>query len=214
MAKAVLWDLDGTLVDSSDHHWQAWRDTLEANGIVITHGDFVSTFGWRNDDILSRWLGSDYRPDTADRIAIDKEERFRLLVRSRGITALPGAAEWIRRLNLEGWRQAIASSAPRANVQEILGSLALAKTFDVLVAAEDVQRGKPDPEVFLKAASLLNVPPSHSIVVEDAATGIEAARRAGMQSIGVTARGSLPASLSVASLLDLPPDAFDRLLAK
>jgi beta-phosphoglucomutase-like phosphatase (HAD superfamily) len=88
----------------------------------------------------------------------------------------------------------------------------LEEYFDAIVSADDVTIGKPDPQVFLKAAEKLGVPPSRCIVVEDAAAGIEGARRAGMRSIGATTNGQLPADLFVRSLADLPPDAFDRLL--
>ncbi len=212
MPKAVLWDLDGTLVDSEEFHWQAWRETMKANGVEITRSQFLATFGWRNDAILAQWLGTGLNENDVSRIAGAKEACFRELVQSGGIAVLPGAAEWVRRLNGEGWLQAIASSAPRANVQAVLDALAVVEGFQATVAAEDVQRGKPDPEVFLKAASLLGVTPQESVVVEDAAMGIEAASRAGMRSIGVSASKQLPASLCVSSLADLPRDAFDRLL--
>ena len=111
------------------------------------------------------------------------------------------------------WRQAIASSAPRENVDVVLAIIGLAGFFQAIVSAEDVTLGKPDPQVFLAAASRLGSTPSHSIVVEDAPAGIEAARRAGMPSIGVRRNGSpLPADLAVSSLADLPADAFSRLI--
>lgn len=116
------------------------------------------------------------------------------------------------RLHEAGWKQAVASSAPRANVGVMLRVLNLDRWFDGTVAAEDVTTGKPDPEVFLAAAFRLHVPPSHCIVVEDAAAGIEAARRAGMRSIAVSRTWRLDADLFVKSLADLAPDAFDSLL--
>jgi beta-phosphoglucomutase family hydrolase len=212
LAKAVIWDLDGTLVDSAEYHWQAWRDTMKGQGVELTHDQFLETFGWRNDAILGKWLGTGMTTENSQRLGDEKEACFRRLVRSGTIAPLPGAAEWVKRLKREGWQQAIASSAPRENVQALLENLALADNFQVIVAAEDVERGKPDPEVFLKAASLLGVTPSRSIVVEDAAMGIEAARRAGMRNVGVKADIKLSADLSVRSLMDLPVDAFERLL--
>jgi beta-phosphoglucomutase-like phosphatase (HAD superfamily) len=89
----------------------------------------------------------------------------------------------------------------------------LAGSFDLIVAAEDVTAGKPDPEVFLTAAARLGVPPARCIVVEDAAVGIEAARRAGMRSVGVNST-QLAADWAVASLADLADDTFDRLVAR
>jgi beta-phosphoglucomutase len=88
----------------------------------------------------------------------------------------------------------------------------LARFLDTIVSADDVTMGKPDPEVFLRAAEVLAVPPSRCVVVEDAAAGIEGARRAGMRCVGVTKNGELSADVSVRSLAELPDDAFDRLL--
>ena len=210
--KAVLWDLDGTLVDSSEYHWRAWRDTMRAEGVDITYRQFVDSFGQRNDRILTAWLGSAVTPDRIGRIGDAKEALYRRLAREEGLRGLPGARLWIDRLRRDGWRQAIASSAPRANVDAVLEALGLADTIDVVVSAEDVSVGKPDPEVFLLAAARLETPPTRCIVVEDAAMGVEAARRAGMRSIGVNAHMRLDADISVGSLADLPADAFERLL--
>lgn len=213
MTGAVLWDLDGTLVDSEEYHWQAWRDTMAAEGVPITREQFLATFGWRNDAIIPRWLGAAATPERIERIGEAKEINYRGLVRSGGATAAPGAEEWLRRLRQEGWRQAVASSAPRGNIEVVLEALGLGGCFQAIVSAEDVHRGKPDPEVFLLAAGRVGMNPARSIVVEDAAAGIEAARRAGMRSVGVKRGGTpLGADLEVASLDALPPDAFTRLL--
>ena len=209
----VLWDLDGTLVDSAEEHWQAWRETLEAEGLTVTREQFRATFGQRNDAILTAWLGAALGPDDLRRIGDAKEARYRALVSQGALAPLPGAAEWVRQLADQGWRQAVASSAPRANIQVVVAALALGGYFAALVGAEDVAHGKPAPDVFLTAAGLLSVPAARAVVVEDAAAGIEAARRARMRCIGVGAAGFAPADLVVASLDALPPDAFERLLS-
>jgi HAD superfamily hydrolase (TIGR01509 family) len=210
--RAVLWDLDGTLIDSEQYHWLAWRDTMAAEGVALTHDQFLETFGLRNDAIIPQWIPG-ASTERVQRIANAKEQLYRRLVREGGLEPLPGAAEWTQRLADEGWRQAIASSAPRENIEAVLAVIGLGSDFQAVVSAEDVTLGKPDPQVFLTAAARLGSPPAQSIVVEDAAAGIEAARRAGMRSIGVSRKGPpLPADLAVASLADLPPDAFSRLL--
>jgi beta-phosphoglucomutase len=211
---AVLWDMDGTLVDSEEFHWLSWRDTMAAEGRPITRDQFVVTFGQRNDSILPHWLGAGATPDRIRHIGDAKEALYRKLVRDSGIAALPGAAEWVRRLHQEKWRQAVASSAPRANVDVVLEVIGLAGCFQAVVSAEDVTAGKPDPQVFLTAASRLEMPPGQCVVVEDAPAGVEAARRAGMRSIGVSRKGSLAAEVAVSSLADLPPDTFAKLLAR
>lgn len=212
MSRAVIWDVDGTLVDSEEYHWLSWRDAMAAEGSPITHEQFRASFGLRNDRILRGWLGSDTTDEVISRIGDAKEEEFRRLAMERGLSPLPGAAEWAARLHDEGWKQAIGSSAPRLNVEVTLRVLKLDKFFDGITSAEDVIRGKPDPQVFLTAAARLGVAQARCIVVEDAVLGVEAARRAGMRSIGVSRTATLDADVYVRSLADLPDDAFDRLV--
>jgi len=213
VARAVLWDMDGTLVDSAEYHWQAWRETMSREGSPIKREDFLATFGQRNDSILKRWLGARATIESIRRIGDAKEALYRKYVREKGIAALPGALHWVKVLHSEGWKQAIASAAPRANIETILDGLQAAEYFQAIVAAEDVHRGKPDPEVFLVAAGKLGVHPARCIVVEDAQHGIEAARAAGMKSIGVSPSGNfLPADIVVRSLDLLDADTFPTLL--
>jgi len=211
-SRAVLWDMDGTLIDSEDLHWISWKNTLANEGIFITHRQFVSSFGQRNDSILSEWLGVGATPERMERIADAKEDLYRRRVRRNGISPLPGVADWLRRLHQEGWLQAIASAAPRANIDAVLEALSATHIFGAIVSAEDVHRGKPDPEVYLTAAARVGAPPEQCIVVEDAVAGVEGARRAGMRSIGVSRNGAnLPADIVVQSLDLLEPDAFEKL---
>lgn len=213
MNRAVLWDMDGTLVDSAQYHWQAWRDTMSREGSPITYEQFLETFGQCNDSILRHWLADGATSEVVQRIGNTKEALYRQQVRLQGISPLPGALEWVQQLHLRGWRQAIASAAPAANIETILDVLQIRRCFQAIVSADDVHRGKPDPEVFLTAASKLSIQPKHCIVVEDAKHGIEAARAAGMKSIGVSQTGKhLPADIVVRSLDLLDENAFDRLL--
>jgi beta-phosphoglucomutase len=213
LLRAVLWDMDGTLLDSAEYHWLAWRDILHAEGYPITYDEFKATFGQRNDTILRGYFGADLPDAEVERIGAAKEARYRDLVRERGITLLPGVGAWLERLREAGWRQAIASAAPLANVEAIVATLSIAPFFGAVVAAEDVQRGKPDPQVFLLAAERLGVPPARSVVVEDAPAGVEAAHRAGMRAIGArTSHAGLRADIVVDTLDRLPEDAFDLLI--
>src|SRR6266700_639047 len=209
-SRAVLWDMDGTLIDSEDLHWISWRNTLANEGIFITHSQFLSSFGQRNDSILPQWLGARATPERMERIANAKEELYRRRVRRSGVSPLPGVANWLHRLHQEGWLQAIASAAPRANIDAVLEALSATHIFQAIISAEDVHRGKPDPEVYLTAASRVGVAPERCIVVEDAVAGIEGARRAGMRSIGVSRNGhQLSADVTVRSLDLLDSYAFD-----
>ena len=212
----MLWDLDGTLIDSAGHHWIAWRDTLAAEGRSVTPGDFANSFGKRNDEILRELFGHGIEALWIDRVSEAKEKAYRRLLREEGLDLLPGAQAWFERLRAAGWRQALASSAPRPNIDAVFDSLAaLGRYLDTVVSADEVGRGKPDPAVFLEAARRLGLPPGRCIVVEDAPAGLEGARRAGMRSIGVLSEHHprLEADVVVPSLEALRADAFEVLLA-
>ena len=212
----VLWDLDGTLVDSAGHHWIAWHDTLAAFGRSVTPGDFTNSFGKRNDEILHELFGHGIEAEWIERVSEAKEQAYRRRLRAQGLELLPGALAWLERLRGAGWRQALASSAPRPNIDAVFESIApLGRYLDMVVSADEVGRGKPDPAIFLEAARRLSLPPGRCIVVEDAPAGLEGARRAGMRAIGVLSEHHprLEADVVVPSLEALGADAFEVLLA-
>ena len=210
--RAALWDVDGTLIDSREYHWLSWRDALAAEDFRVTRGQFEQSFGRRNDEILRDYFPSYSGRDIA-RVGEAKEVAYRALVRERGIELLPGVRRWLDRLKEEGWLQAVASSAPRQNLDAIIAALGLEEYFAAIASAEDVTEGKPDPQVFLAAASKLGVPPSACVVVEDAPAGTEAARRAGMRCVGVlSSHAELRADIVVRTLEELPDTAFDDLI--
>ena len=210
--RAVLWNLDGTLADSSEQHWRSWQAVMAREGVAISKADFLATFGQRNEEILRGWLGPSTHPHRIRQVGADKEIAYRSYVTAEGVAPLPGAAECVRSLHTAGWRQAIASSGPRLNVEVMHAALGFDGLIEILVSAEDVSAGKPDPEVFLVAARRLGVKFDRCVVVEDAEAGIEAARRAGMRSIGVGSGNVGAADMAVASLADLRLECFEKLL--
>lgn len=207
--RAVLWDLDGTLADSTAFHLKSWQAAMSPVGIDVTAARFLETFGQRNEAILPQWLGARSTPRLVAELADAKESLYRAFVAKAGLAPLPGALDWLRRLHADGWRQAIASSAPRRNVDVMVDALGIGDLIEGIVAAEDVRHGKPAPDVFLAAAAALGVPPSGCVVVEDAPAGIEAARRAGMRVIGTGPGATGGGDLRIASLDRLPADVFD-----
>lgn len=211
---AVIWDLDGTLIDSVAYHWQAWRVVMEAEQFVYTHADFVADFGKRNDEILRLRFDPALSDAEVARIALAKEEHYRQFLRTGGLELLPGCADWLAQLQADGWLQALGTSAPRGNVEAVFDALPIAQYFGAVMSSEQVKQGKPAPDVFLAAAEQLGVPPARCIVVEDAPAGIEAAQRAGMKALGVlTTHPALTGDWVVSSLADLPRDFFAKQLA-
>ena len=212
-ARAALWDVDGTLIDTREYHWLSWQGALAAEDFRVTRGQFEKTFGRRNDEILRAYFPA-YTAEDIARVGEAKEAAYRALVRERGVELLPGVRRWLDGLKDAGWLQAVASSAPRRNLDAIISALGLGKYFAAVAAAEDVTEGKPDPQVFLAAAAKLGVGPRACVVIEDAPAGTEAARRAGMRSIGVlSSHAELRADIVVRTLEELHDDAFDELLA-
>lgn len=201
--------MDGVLIDSGDTHFRAWREILAAERRApLSTEDFRRTFGQRNSEMLRIILGADLPDDAAARLADLKEAHYRDLLRRDGIQPLPGVLQWLQHFSQVGWQHAVASSAPRANLEAILDVIHMRHYFGALVTAEDVSRGKPDPEVFLTAAQKLGVSPARCVVIEDAPTGVEGARRAGMACIGVlTTHERLDADVTAPTLLDVPLDA-------
>jgi beta-phosphoglucomutase len=196
--RAVLWDLDGVLVDSAPFHFQAWRELLASLGRELGEADFRRTFGLRNDAILGDLLG-DLPAAEVERLAARKEALFRRAALGN-IVPLPGALALLRLLRERGFKLALVSSTPHGNIDLILGSLGVEGAFDAIVGEEDVRQGKPDPEGFLLAARRLHVPPEECVVIEDAPVGVEAAKRGGMRCVGVS-RDRPPEALAMADLV-------------
>jgi beta-phosphoglucomutase family hydrolase len=184
-ACAVIFDLDGVLVDSSACHYESFRRLGEEEGYTMTPELFRTIFGRRNPELFPIIYGHPLPASELDRLAERKETLFRELMRGQ-VRPLPGVLALVALLQAGGVHLAIGTSTPRENVTLILDELGLTDSFAVIVSAEDVSRGKPDPQVFCLAAERLGIPPARCIVVEDAVAGVQAARRGGMVAVGVT----------------------------
>jgi HAD superfamily hydrolase (TIGR01509 family) len=201
--KGILWDLDGTLVDTTRFHWLAWFHETSERSKPITWNDFASTFGQRNDMIIPVWFPNSNSPELIAEIGESKEVRFRKMVLEEGLSLLPGTLHWLQEFQKMGFPQALATMAPRLNIDAIFSVLPVQPFFSSVVTADDVSKGKPDPEVFLKAAMQIGIPTQDCVVIEDSHSGIEAARRAGIQTIGVKRDEVLQADIFVSSLEEL-----------
>jgi beta-phosphoglucomutase len=186
---AVLFDMDGTLVDNMRFHVQAWVSLARALGIDAAGAPeerFEREFaGKRNEEILPALLGRPLPPEEVARLADQKEAHYRELYGPH-LVALRGAPELLTRLRERGRGLAVATAAPSANRDFVLDGLRLRPFFSRVIGAEDVTRGKPAPDIFLATARALEVEPSGCVVFEDAINGILAARAAGMFAVGVT----------------------------
>ncbi len=171
---AVLFDLDGVIVDSRPYHLAAWHQFARDESIEHTPDYFTQMFGLRNDAIIGG-LVADLPPERLAELAARKEQLFRDAARGH-LEPLPGVRELLDALDARAVPRAIVTSTPRANLEMILETLASPR-FQALVAEEDASRGKPDPEGFLVAARRLDVAAEICVVIEDAPAGL--ARREG-----------------------------------
>lgn len=214
---AVLFDLDGVIVDTRESHFASFRQLGHEVGYTISDEQFTHQFGRQNRDIFPELFGHLLSEERIAVLADRKEAIFRDLVRGR-VTALPGVRVLLPALRVAGFHVAIGTSTPRENVDLILGELGLQEYFQAIIAAEEVRRGKPDPQVFLLGAARLGIPPAHCVVVEDAIAGVDAALRGGMKALAVTtnhARQALAhATRVVDSLAEVGPADFLAMLKR
>ncbi len=181
----ALFDWDGVIIDSSRHHEESWERLGKEEGKALPEGHFKAGFGRKNEFIIPELLRWTKEEPEIRRISLRKEALYREVVAEWGVEALPGVKTWLERLRDAGVPCAIGSSTHRANIELSLGLIGLAPFFSGIVTAEDVNRGKPDPEVFLTAAKRIDRAPERCVVFEDAFVGIEAAHAGGMRVVGV-----------------------------
>ena len=212
----VLWDMDGVLVDSGEFHFRAWSQALSERDIPFSRDFFQSTFGMNNTGVLTTLLERAPTPELVAEIGDHKELLFRQAARGHA-QPLPGARAWLENLQAAGARQAIASSAPLANIDALVDGLDLRRYFNAIVSGADLP-GKPDPAVFLQAAREIGVPTERCVVVEDAVAGVKAARAAGMRCVAVTTTNPASAlgdaDVVVERLGELAGDVFGQLLMR
>ena len=215
--RAVIFDMDGVLVDSYRAHWESWHFMAEELGRGLSEDQFVTTFGRTSREIIAEHWGADsLTPDENAEFDRRKEALYREIV-DRDFPAMEGAAELIRDLSVAGFRLAVGSSGPPETVALAVDRLGARAYFNTLVTGRDVTRGKPDPQVFLTAAARLQVAPSDCVVVEDAPVGIAAANAAGMTSVALLSTGHTEESVAAAhvivkSLRELSPARMHLLI--
>lgn len=183
--RAAIWDVDGTLVDTAELHYEAFCRFAAEEGRPFTREDFVWTFGRRNPEIMVHLFGERGAGEAGVEMARRKEGYYRDAARA-GVALLPGVSPLVEAFAQAGWAQAIGSSAPRENLDLILELTGIGRHMRAVVGGCDTARGKPDPEVFLTAAEKCGVAPGRCVVFEDAVAGVQAARAAGMTCVAVT----------------------------
>ena len=179
--RAVIFDMDGVLINSEPLHFRATQEILATYGVAMSEADYFGRYIVYSDwEIMELLL-----PDASARPAAAqaKSRRYLELVAS-GISAFPDGLSLLTRP--DGWRVALATGSMRNEAELALGSLGIRKHFHVVITREDCVHGKPNPEPFLRAAGELGVAPARCVVIEDTPGGVQAAKAAGMTCVAVT----------------------------
>ncbi len=184
-AGAVIFDMHGVLIDSGAHHRDAWRLLLGDIGVTPPPDYWRLTIGRPAEEAVPLLLGRAVERAEVVALAQRKRELYTQLA-ARGMVAIGGAPAFVETLASQAVPRAVGTSASRRDAEAMLTEVGLRRHFEVIVTAEDVQWGKPNPEVYLKAAEELGRPPKTCLVFEDSLVGVHAARNAGMRVIGVT----------------------------
>ena len=211
---AIIWDVDGTLVDTAEQHFRAWTRLAAEIGMPFTRADFAATFGMRNPEIIRKLFFPDANDNRCRELGERKEDLYRASVREEGTQLLPGVGRLLAAFAATGWPQAVGSSAPPGNLDLLLGLTDTRRYFAAVVTGDDVTRGKPDPEVFLTAAAKLGVESARCVVFEDAVAGVEAAKAGGMKCIAITFVGHHPADRLRTAGADLIVGSLDEVNAE
>ncbi len=216
MLEAVIFDMDGVIVDSHPAHREAWRMFLRTLGRSVSDAELEFVLdGRKRGEILRHFLG-ELCEDAMHEYGKRKDEYFRKV--SLQVKPVPGVAEFMRTLGNARIATAVATSASESRTRHTLEHLRLVNQISVVVTGDDVALGKPDPSIYVLACERLNVTPRHALAIEDAVSGIHAARGAGLICIGVSGNGSAQklweagAACVVENFINLSPAQLELLL--
>jgi beta-phosphoglucomutase len=181
---AIIWDMDGVLVDSASFHFAAWQEVFSRRGVKFTEEEFIQLFGSRNDFIVRSILGQNIPEEDINAITQEKELEFRNAIKGRA-KLLPGVSRLLDMMK-GNLKMALASSAPKENIDLISSELHMEGYFDCVVSGHEVAESKPSPEIYSLAAQRLQTNPGNCLVIEDSPLGVKAAKAAGMKCLAVS----------------------------
>jgi beta-phosphoglucomutase family hydrolase len=196
--EAVIWDMDGVIVDSGPHHFNCWHNTLDQYSLVVTEPQLRRMFGMTSPEVVRILFGPDVKEEFVSQLCEEKEMLFREAIEKHA-EYLPGVEYWLNEFKCAGIRQAIASSGSQENIDAVLDALGTRIYLDEVVSGKNLP-SKPDPAVFLQAARQLGIEPDSCLVIEDAIAGVAGAKAAGMKCLAVTSTNG-PEDLKVADLV-------------
>lgn len=182
--EAVIWDMDGVLLDSRPSHFKAWDAIFEKYKVKANEQQLWRTFGMTNEQVIQYIVDQPFPEELCNRIGSEKDIIFQRFIKDLAVF-LPGLEKWLETFRQNGISQALASSGSSGNIHVILRALTAETYFDCVVSG-DGQPSKPDPFIFLKTADELKKIPLNCLVFEDSVAGVQAAKAAGMKCVAVT----------------------------
>jgi HAD superfamily hydrolase (TIGR01509 family) len=185
--RAVVFDMDGVLINSHPAHLSAWRAFLHSQGNEISDEELLYVLEGRSRNEILRHFFGNISDTQLQEYGRQKDELFRRM--EHRIDAIPGVIAFIQGLTRAGLRSAVATSASEIRTVSTIERMGIAEHFEAVITATDVAFGKPDPAVYRLACERLNITPEDAVAFDDAPAGIQSARSAGMRCIGVSNNG-------------------------
>ncbi|PWU00418.1 MAG: haloacid dehalogenase [Bacteroidetes bacterium] len=210
---AFIFDLNGTMIDDMNYHLRTWTYVLNHElGTNLTEEEVKSQMYGKNEEVLERVFGKGhFTKAELDRISIEKEKQYQEMYKPH-LKLVDGLQRFLDRSRDLGVKMAIGSAAIPFNIDFVLDNLNIRDYFSVIVSANDVEHSKPNPETYLKAASLLQISPDECIVFEDAPKGIETAANAGMKAVAITTTHEVSEFSAYKNILGFIKDYNDPLM--
>jgi HAD superfamily hydrolase (TIGR01509 family) len=216
---AVIFDMDGVLVDSEPTHFATTNGVLASRGVALSQAEYDRCIGMDERAFFALLVECFQLKESADVLAKERVAASLIHLAEHPLPPLPGVLELLHSLQAEGKRLALASSAMRRQINLILDQLGAGRVFAAVVSKDDVELGKPAPDLFVEAARRLGVEPAECLVLEDAALGVQAAVSAGMTAVALVRPGQddgphlrAGASLSLPSLSGITSKALEDLI--
>lgn len=181
---AVIFDMDGTLVATTEADFLAWQQLFALYGKHLSYDDYYPLLGRKSADVVQIGLG--LRGKAAEEAMAKKMSLFAGIVEEKGVETLPAVRTLLKQLQAAGVPMALATSSRKKKMELVMQTAALDQYFTVFVTGEEVDRGKPDPQIFQVAAARLQMPAARCVVVEDTVSGIRAAKAAGMACVAIS----------------------------
>lgn len=182
--KAVIFDMDGVIVNNYDYHFKAWMDFADRHNYELNEEIYKEQFNGKTNRDLFRMIFDDPTDEEIEAYTEEKESLYRELYYD-DLAAHTGLLDFLSSLKRNRIKIALATSAPTENVDWVLDNLQLRPWFDVIVDGSDVDNGKPDPEIYLTVCDRLEIDPKHCLVFEDSLAGLESGKEAGCMIVGV-----------------------------